>query len=371
MKIGYKRLLLFIAFLFFILFINTFLYNFLSEYKMIFLIVSLLAFFNSYFIIEKDRHRYLKDVLFEVMLCLVAFFIFYYLLGLIVGLAKNQGYYTFNGFKNFIIPTVLYCVFKEIFRYNMLCKADGNKLCTILVVLLFIIFDITNDYYYSSFDSFYEILKFIALVLLPKISANISFSYISKKMGYKPVVIFELVFELFPYLIPIIPNPNEYVASVIYLLVPVVFAFRILKYFELKKDDLIPRDYHKKKFKGSLLPIVIILSFVYLYSGYFKYYAIAIASGSMEPNINVGDVVIIDQKNREYDIGDIIAYKKDKIIIVHRIVRKIKVSNSFVYYTKGDANKSIDNYPIDEKIVLGKVNLKIPYIGYPTVWLNK
>ena len=92
MKIGYKRLLLFIAFLFFILFINSFLYNFLSEYKMIFLIVSLLVFFNSYFIIEKDRHRYLKDVLFEVMLCLVSFFIFYYLLGLIVGLAKNQGY---------------------------------------------------------------------------------------------------------------------------------------------------------------------------------------------------------------------------------------------------------------------------------------
>ena len=252
----------------------------------------------------------------------------------------------------------------------MLRKAEGNKLCTVLVVVLFIVFDISNKIYFSPANTNFELLNLIALVIFPAISSNISYSYITKKVGYKPIILFDLVFVLFPYLIPIIPSPNEYLTSIIYILVPIIFTFRITRFTKLKRDEKIDRNYHKKKIKGSLLPLIIILILVYFYSGYFKYYAIAIASASMNPNIKVGDTVIIDQKYNNLKINDVIAYKKNGIIIVHRIVDKIKIKNNYYYYTKGDNNKNIDNIVIKEDMIIGKAKIKIPIIGYPTVWFN-
>ena len=45
------------------------------------------------------------------------------------------------------------------------------------------------------------------------------------------------------------------------------------------------------------IPIILILiMMIYFVSGYFEFYAIAIATGSMVPNINKGDFVIINKE---------------------------------------------------------------------------
>ena len=92
----------------------------------------------------------------------------------------------------------------------------------------------------------------------------------------------------------------------------------------------------------------------------------------MSPNINRGDVVIV-KKNNDYDninIGDIIVYKYHNVIVVHRLANKVKVDNEYYFYSKGDANKEVDNYIIEQDMIIGTTNFKIPYIGMPTVWLN-
>lgn len=373
MKKGYKRLLIFSVFLILVFLCNTFIFNIFSSYKLILLLLILLPIFNILFVIEKDRHRYINDVLFEVIIYSISFFLLYYILGFIVGLARNQNYFTLYGIKTFIIPILVYCILKEVFRYNMLCKSEGNKLLTIIVVIVFISMDITNSLYFSTFNSKYEVLRYVALILLPTISKNISYSYISRKVGYKPVILFDLIFSLYPYILPIIPNPNEYIVSIIYLVVPIIFALKLNKFFNNKEDYYLPSSYYKKRLKGALVPIIIVLLLIYFYSGYFRFQTIAIASGSMEPQIKKGDIVIIDKKNnkKDYKKGQIIAYKKDENIIVHRIVKKVKLNDSYIYYTKGDANENIDDLLIKEKMIIGKVNHKISYIGYPTVWLSE
>ena len=93
----------------------------------------------------------------------------------------------------------------------------------------------------------------------------------------------------------------------------------------------------------------------------------------MTPNIHKGDIVIIDQKfdHEKIEAGDVIAYRHEKIIVVHRVYEKLKVNDYYVFYTKGDANDNIDNLVIEDDMIIGKVRYKIPYIGYPTVWFNK
>ena len=112
---------------------------------------------------------------------------------------------------------------------------------------------------------------------------------------------------------------------------------------------------------------------IYFYSGYFRYYAIAIASGSMSPKIKKGDVVIVDQEYSYKDLekGQVIAYQRNNVIVVHRIEKKVHFGDSYVYYTKGDANDNVDDFVIEEDMMIGTVKYKISYIGYPTIWINE
>ncbi len=372
MKKGYIRLLIFSLFLIIILIINSFFYNFLSNYNMIIFLIILLIFFNKYLVIEKERNYYLKDILKEIFFFFIIYFLIYYLLGLIVGLYKTSNYLTFNGIKDIILPIILYIILREILRYNMLLKVSDNILGIIMIIILFILFDITNNYYYTHFNSQYDVLKFLSLIFLPIISHNISYTFISQKVGYKVVIIFDLIINLYSYMFFVLPNLSEYITSIISIITPIFFFILINKFYIKKEDELISSDYQKKKFKGILLPVILILIMIYLYSGYFKYYAIAIASGSMEESISKGDVVIINQDDdRNLVIGDIIAFQYNNFIIVHRIIKKVNINDSNIYYTKGDANTKIDDFFINDDMILGKVVLKIPYIGLPTIWFNE
>ena len=116
---------------------------------------------------------------------------------------------------------------------------------------------------------------------------------------------------------------------------------------------------------------LIVISMIYVVSGYFRYYMVAVASGSMEPKLSKGDIVIIDKKFNQCNKGDIIAYYYEKKIIIHRVYKIIKTDNEYFIYTKGDANSNYDNYKITNDMIVGIVKFKIPLVGYPTVLLNE
>jgi signal peptidase len=96
--------------------------------------------------------------------------------------------------------------------------------------------------------------------------------------------------------------------------------------------------------------------------------AFIIVSGSMIPEINVGDVVITNS-NENIEVGKIIAYKRDSTIIVHRVVGMIKVNDGIMYQTKGDKNNVEDKELVSKDQVEGIVVMKIPYIGRVLMWL--
>jgi signal peptidase len=98
-----------------------------------------------------------------------------------------------------------------------------------------------------------------------------------------------------------------------------------------------------------------------------------VSSGSMVPNLNVFDVIIV-QGNASFDhlkIGDIIVFNRpdghDRVI-VHRVA-EILNKNPLVIRTKGDANPGSipgTDFPITKQEYIGKVEYVIPQIGYVT-----
>jgi signal peptidase len=98
-----------------------------------------------------------------------------------------------------------------------------------------------------------------------------------------------------------------------------------------------------------------------------------VSSGSMIPNLNVFDVIVV-QGNVPFDhikVGDIIVFNRPNghdRVIVHRVA-EILQNNPLTIRTKGDANPGSipgTDFPITKQDYIGKVEYVIPQIGYVT-----
>lgn len=91
-----------------------------------------------------------------------------------------------------------------------------------------------------------------------------------------------------------------------------------------------------------------------------------VLSGSMEPALRVGGVVITQLiKVDEVKKGDVISYKIDEQRITHRVIEVSKAGGKVQFQTKGDANEEPDPYaviPKGEKVP--KVVYFVPYFGF-------
>lgn len=119
--------------------------------------------------------------------------------------------------------------------------------------------------------------------------------------------------------------------------------------------------------KGIFWVVIILASLFIIFtslniSGYQMF---VVKSGSMEPKIHTGSIVL-DHKEDSYEVGDAITFKTqdNKDTTSHRIVAVSGTGNDTSYQVKGDANETPDVGVVAKYNVVGKVNLTIPYLGY-------
>ncbi|MDR0284600.1 MAG: signal peptidase I [Propionibacteriaceae bacterium] len=106
--------------------------------------------------------------------------------------------------------------------------------------------------------------------------------------------------------------------------------------------------------------------------------SLTVLTGSMEPGIMPGDVVVtkgIDTaRARDLQIGDVITflpYADDPMLVTHRIIAKSVGSAGTSFTTKGDNNNTPDSWnPVNDYQVRGQLLYVIPKIGYVRQWLG-
>lgn len=95
-----------------------------------------------------------------------------------------------------------------------------------------------------------------------------------------------------------------------------------------------------------------------------------IISPSMEPNINVYDVVLTKRvKPDEIKEGDVITFISSSTLgegltITHRVKSVIKTEGDIKFRTQGDNNPIPDSALVTSNNLLGKVVFTIPFLGY-------
>lgn len=365
-----------LTFMLFALLFNSFITKIFSRYSIcvfIFLL-DVIAYFLLGF--EKNKSRYNKDIILSLIIYITIYYISIYLFGLFIGFSKNVYNFDFVSIINNIVPVIILIFVSEILRYIINSKIKDSYLLLGLSLIVFTMIDITFTLDATNFGDFYTVLKVIGLFVLPSLGKNFLFTYLSVKVGFKPNMVYRYLMDIPKYILPIIPNFGAYVESIIYIAFPILVF--IIIYNNLKKvDRKVNKIIKSKKSKKTIITYYIIIPLliitVALTSGYFKYQAIVVATGSMSPNINKGDIVVVkklsDNEIRNLKIGDILVFNRENKIVVHRIYKIYSSGDEIFFKTKGDNNNAPDSYLIEIHEILGIVKLKVRYIGYPTVAL--
>lgn len=114
-------------------------------------------------------------------------------------------------------------------------------------------------------------------------------------------------------------------------------------------------------FVGSKLPLP------------WNYEIMSVMSGSMEPAIKMGSLVIV-RPSEAYLINDIITFgqvSKHKIPTTHRIIEIEGPALNPFFTTKGDANEAPDPQRIRKSEIIGKVLFSLPYFGFAIDFVRK
>jgi signal peptidase len=89
-----------------------------------------------------------------------------------------------------------------------------------------------------------------------------------------------------------------------------------------------------------------------------------VQSGSMEPSIFMGDIVVIHQQNQYFKNDTVTFLSQDQRIVTHRIVNVLEKEGKISFITKGDANRTEDEEEMTVDQILGKVIFVVPKLGY-------
>ena len=96
--------------------------------------------------------------------------------------------------------------------------------------------------------------------------------------------------------------------------------------------------------------------------------SMVVSSGSMEPGIRTGDVVIVRPITdpRTIRLGDVITFSpySRQGMVTHRVIEITEIDGGTYFRTQGDANHTPDANLAPAGAVFGKVSLTLPKAGY-------
>lgn len=130
---------------------------------------------------------------------------------------------------------------------------------------------------------------------------------------------------------------------------------------------------------STLLFLVFLAVLFYLVSGrdahgisIGPYRILNVLTGSMEPTIHTGSMIIIKETTySNLSVGDIVTYipaNEETVLLTHRIVSKNPEDRTFM--TRGDANDTDDDFPVAFDRVVGEFVYAIPVLGALTAYLR-
>ncbi|MEM1540752.1 MAG: signal peptidase I [Candidatus Bathyarchaeia archaeon] len=227
-------------------------------------------------------------------------------------------------------------------------------------------------------------IEFLGSDFLPTFAQSILATYLALLGGPTASIAYLGTLEAFEWLSPILPNPDWTIKALIITLTPAigfisasqsVSPFKLMRHGIITRHEVTHKTHKTKKFSNLSWITIAIIALILLWgsTGLLGFKPTVIASGSMQPALNIGDIAItVPTSPEKIKVGDIIQYWKagERAPIIHRVIEINRAEGITYIITKGDANTEPDE-PITATKTIDKVALIIPKLGWISIYLKE
>lgn len=270
---------------------------------------------------------------------------------------------------NRMLPIALAVLATEYLRTVIL--AQESRAATVLMHFSGVLSEVALLAGLSTVYHFNSFMDAVGLVFFPALASNLLYHYLSARYGMWPVVVYRGVMLLYPYLIPYEPAVPDALVAFAKMLLPLFVYWFIGGLYEKKQRRALQRG-GKWQYAVTAVAVVIAALYLALISCQFRFGVLVIATDSMTGELNKGDAVLFERyEDQTLEVQQIIVYEKDDVRIVHRVVDVKHINGETRYTTKGDANNAQDAGYVTNADIVGVATGKLPYVGYPTLWLRE
>jgi len=223
----------------------------------------------------------------------------------------------------------------------------------------------------ATLKTYFDGTKFAGSVFFPVLSENVLASYLACLGGPVPALIYRGALLCFQWFCPVLPDLGWIAKTFLGTFIPVFGLLLVKRLYLVESRDIKKAGVEKESQAGWIFTSVVSVLMIWFAVGVFPVFPSVVLSGSMEPGIKKGDIVLVKKLPGDRAVvGDVILFHRDAINITHRVIDVKKGEKDNVYRTRGDANSGPDPEPVSPGQVVGKVVFVAPKIGWATMVLK-
>jgi signal peptidase len=226
---------------------------------------------------------------------------------------------------------------------------------------------------YLNLTSPLAIAEFLIRTLIPTLAISLLATYFAFLGGFPANLIYMAIPAFFTWFSPILPNPPWTAQSMITVIATTAGFFFLDQTIKPPSTKQIHRTLKKQKNQLPYWTAIALIGLIAVWSstGLLGFTPTIIASGSMQPTLNLGDIsFVVSTPAATIKIGDIIQYSTADAPTIHRVIDKYEAGGSLWFITQGDANNAPDD-PVNQRNVMGKVVFTIPQLGWVSIALKE
>ena len=181
-----------------------------------------------------------------------------------------------------------------------------------------------------------ETAKFLGSDFLPTLAQSLFATYLALLSGPTAPIAYLGVLEAFEWLSPILPNPPWAIKALTTTLIPIIgfltvnetiTPFKLMQLGIIRRSEVINKTRKTKKPSPLTWMTIAVIAVILVWSssGLLGFTPTIIASGSMQPTLNVGDIaIVVSTPAKAIKIGDIIQYRTPQTEepTIHRVIDK-------------------------------------------------
>lgn len=294
--------------------------------------------------------------------------------GVFCGFGKSPYSFTPQGIFLNLLFVGMALVAMELSRAYII-NSWGKRRTVLILALIALLFTMFN-FSPSRFMGLGEPLQTVTFLggdFVPLLAQNLLACFLAFLGGPIPAIAYRGVLQAFEWFCPVLPDLSWGLKALLGTIVP---ALGFLAVHGLSSGQLrIVRRERRVRGGSSMvsgtIAGIIILALLWFSLGLLPFWPAAVAGGSMNPALHLGDMVIATKVSPDaIKEGDIIEFRQGEMMVIHRVIDIEESEGSTQFITKGDANKNRDTDPVSPEQVKGRVMFAVPKVGWVTLILR-